>query len=284
MHQVCSSAAFAAKWWVALIEPRRMLLAASIPLGVSTAAAQDPLAVDLKLVIAVDVSYSMGLEELQLQRTGYVEAFRAPEIVRAVKTGPLGRIAVTYVEWGGKAIQILPWTVIEDLLTAEHFAETLRRQPVRRISFTSISNTLQFARRIIRSSPYRASRRVIDVSGDGPNNAGVPAPIARNNTVAQGIVIDGLPIMLKNAPDSASISDIDVYYEKCVIGGEGAFVVKVSDASQFSAAILAKLTAEISGLNVSSVLQHRMRPKIAKFDEPYDCLIGEEMQERSIGR
>jgi hypothetical protein len=284
MHQVCSSAAFAAKWWVALIEPRRMLLAASIPLGVSTAAAQDPLAVDLKLVIAVDVSYSMGLEELQLQRTGYVEAFRAPEIVRAVKTGPLGRIAVTYVEWGGKAIQILPWTVIEDLLTAEHFAETLRRQPVRRISFTSISNTLQFARRIIRSSPYRASRRVIDVSGDGPNNAGVPAPIARNNTVAQGIVIDGLPIMLKNAPDSASISDIDVYYEKCVIGGEGAFVVKVSDASQFSAAILAKLTAEISGLNVSSVLQHRMRPRIAKYDEPYDCLIGEEMQERSIGR
>lgn len=267
-----------------MIEPRRMLLAASIPLGVTTAAAQDPLAVDLKLVIAVDVSYSMGLEELQLQRTGYVEAFRAPEIARAVKTGPLGRIAVTYVEWGGKAIQILPWTVIEDSLTAEQFAETLRRQPVRRISFTSISNTLQFARRIIRSSPYRASRRVIDVSGDGPNNAGVPAPIARNNTVAQGIVIDGLPIMLKNAPDSASISDIDVYYEKCVIGGEGAFVVKVSDASQFSAAILAKLTAEISGLNVSSVLQHRMRPKIAKFDEPYDCLIGEEMQERSIGR
>ncbi|MBB3458200.1 hypothetical protein FHT86_006525 [Rhizobium sp. BK313] len=242
------------------------------------------MAVDLKLVIAVDVSYSMGLEELQLQRTGYVEAFRAPEIVRAVKTGPLGRIAVTYVEWGGKAIQILPWTVIEDSLTAEQFAETLRRQPVRRISFTSISNTLQFARRIIRSSAYRASRRVIDVSGDGPNNAGVPAPVARNNTVAQGIVIDGLPIMLRNAPDSASIPDIDVYYEKCVIGGEGAFVVKVSDASQFSAAILAKLTAEISGLNVSGVLQHHMRPKSAKYDEPYDCLIGEEMQERSIGR
>ncbi len=266
------------------MKSRWALWAASYLLGAGTAAAQDLVAVDLQLVIAVDVSYSIELDELRLQRTGYVEAFRRPEIVRAVRTGPLGRIAVTYVEWGGKAIQVLPWTLIEDAQSAAHFAEALHRQPIRRISFTSISNVLAFARRLIHSSPYRASRRVIDISGDGPNNAGVPAPVARNNTVAQGIVIDGLAIMLKSTPDSASIPYLDTYYKECVIGGEGAFVMKVSKASQFSAAILAKLTTEISGLKVSGVRPHRPGLRPAEYAQSYNCFIGEEIQERSIGR
>ncbi|ACP26339.1 hypothetical protein NGR_c25820 [Sinorhizobium fredii NGR234] len=266
------------------MKSRWTLLAASYLIGAGTAVTQDAVAVDLQLVLAVDVSYSIGLDELRLQRAGYVEAFLRPEIISAVRTGPLGRIAVTYVEWGGKAVQVLPWTVIEDSESAAHFAEALRRQPVRRISFTSISNVLAFARRLIRTSPYRAGRRVIDVSGDGPNNAGVPAPVARNNTVAQGIVIDGLAIMLKSAPDSASIPDLDAYYKECVIGGEGAFVMKVSEASQFSAAILAKLTAEISGLKVSDMRQHRPGLRPAAYAQSYNCFIGEELQERSIGR
>jgi hypothetical protein len=261
-----------------------VLLAASYVLGAGTAAAQDAAAVDLQLVLAVDVSYSIGPDELRLQRGGYVEAFRRPEIITAVRSGPIGRIAVTYVEWGGKAIQILPWTLIEDAQSAEQFAEALRRQPIRRISFTSISNVLAFARRLIRVSPYRASRRVIDISGDGPNNAGVPAPVARNSTVAQGIVIDGLAIMLKGTADSASIPDLDAYYKECVIGGEGAFVMKVTEASQFSTAILAKLTAEISGLKVSGIRQRWPEFKPAGFAQSYNCFIGEELQERSIGR
>jgi hypothetical protein len=263
---------------------RWVLLAASYLLGAGTAEGQDPAAVDLQLVLAVDVSYSIGLDELRLQRTGYVEAFRRPEIIRAVKTGPIGRIAVTYVEWGGKAIQVLPWTLIEDAQGAAQFAETLGRQPIRRISFTSISNVLAFARRLIHMSPYRARRRVIDISGDGPNNAGVPAPVARNSTVAQGIVIDGLAIMLKGTPDSASIPDLDAYYRECVIGGEGAFVMKVTEASQFSAAILAKLTAEISGLKVSGIWQRWPELRRADYAQSYNCFVGEELQERSIGR
>ncbi|OAP34679.1 DUF1194 domain-containing protein [Sinorhizobium americanum] len=264
------------------MKPHWMLLAAPYLLAAGTAGTQEPVAVDLQLVLAVDVSYSIGLDELRLQRTGYVEAFRRPEIVRAVGTGRLGRIAVTYVEWGGKAVQVLPWTLIEGQQSAAQFAEALRRQPIRRISFTSISNVLAFARRLIHLSPYRGSRRVIDISGDGPNNAGVPAPVARNSTVAQGIVIDGLAIMLRDKPDSASIPDLDAYYNQCVVGGEGAFVMKVSEASQFSAAILAKLTAEISGLKVSGARQPRPEP--AGYAPSYNCFIGEEMQERSIGR
>ena len=268
---------------IVAMKSRWVPFAVSYLLSVGPAANQDPVAVDLQLVLAVDVSYSIGLDELRLQRTGYVEAFLRPEIIRAIGTGRLGRIAVTYVEWGGKAVQVLPWTLIEDPQSAAQFAGTLRRQPIRRISFTSISNVLAFARRLIRASPYRGSRRVIDISGDGPNNAGVPAPVARNSTIAQGIVIDGLAIMLPGAPDSASIPDLDAYYKECVIGGEGAFVMKVSEAGQFSAAILAKLTTEISGLKVSD-LRRRPEPAAAEYAGSYNCFIGEELQERSIGR
>lgn len=260
----------------------RWVLAVSLCLaGAGTSAGQSPDAVDLELVIAVDVSYSMDIEEQRVQRAGYVAAFRRPEIVRALRRGPLGRIAVTYVEWGGTAVQIVPWTLIEDSETAWQFAGALSRQPIRRISFTSISNALGFARALLRSSPFSGSRRVIDISGDGANNAGVPAPVGRNTTIAEGIVIDGLPIMLKTAPDSASIPDLDIYYRECVIGGEGAFLMKVSDISQFGQAILNKLVAEISGLKVSVI---EPGPKRVAYQEPYNCFIGEEMQERSIGR
>ena len=185
--------------------------------------------------------------------------------------------------WGGKAVQIVPWTLIDGSGTAAQFAEVLRRQPIRRISFTSISNALSFGRKLFQTSRFRGSRRVIDVSGDGPNNAGVPVPVARNTTIAQGIVVDGLPIMLKTAPDSASIPDLDVYYEECVIGGDGAFVLKVSDVTQFADAILNKLILEISGRKLSGLRQRQMGLTRAEYTRPYNCFVGEELQERSIG-
>ncbi|MQX15541.1 DUF1194 domain-containing protein [Sinorhizobium terangae] len=242
----------------------------------------EPVAVDLELVIAVDVSYSMEPEELGVQRAGYVEAFRSPEVITALRGGPLGKIAVTYVEWGGKAVQVMPWTLLYDARTAREFAEALERQPMRRIGFTSISNTLAVGRTLFQTSPFRSSRRVIDISGDGPNNAGAPAPLARNNTVAQGITIDGLPIMLRSAPDTASIPDLDVYYRECVIGGPGSFLLKVKHIDEFAAAILAKLVIEISGLEVSQQAETRVSP--IQYGQPYNCFIGEELQERAIGR
>lgn len=242
----------------------------------------EPVAVDLELVIAVDVSYSMEPEELSVQRAGYVEAFRSPEVIAALRGGPLGKIAVTYVEWGGKAVQVMPWTLLYDARTAREFAGALERQPLRRIGFTSISNTLAVGRALFQASPFRASRRVIDISGDGPNNAGAPAPLARNNTLAQGITIDGLPIMLRSAPDTASIPDLDVYYRECVIGGPGSFLLKVKHIDEFAAAILAKLVIEISGLKVSRQEETRASP--VQYGQAYNCFIGEELQERAIGR
>ncbi|OCP01799.1 MULTISPECIES: DUF1194 domain-containing protein [unclassified Ensifer] len=247
-------------------------------------ASAEPLRVDLELVLAVDVSYSMEIDEQRLQRQGYVAAFLAPALIKAIENGPLGRIAVTYVEWGGSAVQVTPWTLIDGRGTAAQYSELLRRQPLRRIAFTSISNALAFTRRLFDFSPFSASRRVIDISGDGPNNSGVPAPVARNSTVARGIVIDGLPIMLKThaASDGASIPDLDAYYRACVIGGDGAFLVKVTDTSAFAEAILDKLVTEISGLEVSRLSPAPVRP--VQYGQGYNCFIGEEMQERMIGR
>ena len=260
------------------------ILAIFCVLGGSTSAEQNSVAVDLELVVAVDVSYSMDIEEQRVQREGYVAAFRTPEIIRALRGGPLAQVAVTYIEWGGAAVQVVPWILIDSSETAAQFAEQLRRQPIRRIPFTSISNALAFARELIRSNGFQANRRIIDVSGDGPNNAGAPAPIARNAAIAEGIVIDGLPIMLERAPDSTSIPDIDVYYEKCVIGGDGAFVLKVSDIDQLAEAILNKLLIEISGLKLSRLRQHQIGLEHVQFVEPYNCFIGEELQEQAIGK
>ncbi len=268
--------------WIAAMKPLWALLV-SFCLLAGTASAQQ-YSVDLELVIAVDVSYSMEIDEQHLQRQGYVDAFRRPEIAEALQRGPLGRIAVTYIEWGGSAVQIVPWTLIDGRATAAQFSDALRRQPIRRISFTSISNALVFARKLFQTSPFRGTRRVIDVSGDGPNNAGVPAPVGRNTTVAQGIVIDGLPIMLKTTPDSASIPDLDVYYRECVIGGDGAFLLKVTNVSQFAETILRKLVIEISGLEVSGTPQRQTSPVRVQYPRPYNCFIGEEKQERSIGK
>src|SRR5262245_37234990 len=137
------------------------LLACLCVLGGSASAQQQPVAVDLELVIAVDVSYSMDAVEQRAQREGYVEAFRTPDVVKAVLGGSLGRIAVTYVEWGGSAVQVIPWTYIDSSATAARFAEELRQRPIRRIPFTSISNALAFARVLIRSNGFQAARRVI---------------------------------------------------------------------------------------------------------------------------
>ncbi|MBZ7922287.1 DUF1194 domain-containing protein [Ensifer adhaerens] len=260
---------------------RSVLLACAFLLCGSTSA--EPFRVDLELVLAVDVSYSMELDEQRIQRQGYVAAFLEPALIEAVANGPLGRIAVTYVEWGGAAVQVTPWTLIDGRGTAAQYSELLGRQPIRRIAFTSISNTLAFTRRLFDLSPFEGSRRVIDISGDGPNNSGVPAPVARNSTVARGITIDGLPIMLKTQqPDSASIPDLDAYYRECVIGGDGAFLVKVTDSSEFAKAILRKLVTEISGQEVSRLDRAPVRP--AQYGKDYNCFIGEEMQERMIGR
>jgi hypothetical protein len=203
--------------------------------------------VDLALVLAVDISYSMDIDELRLQRDGYVEAFRSQEIQKAITGGMIGRIAVAYVEWAGAHEQrtLVDWTLIDSGASAEAFAARVAAEPIRRAYRTSISEALNHALPMFEANPFRATRRVIDVSGDGPNNQGMLVTVARDRAVAAGIVINGLPVMLKRA-GPGSIDDLDLYYEDCVIGGRGAFLVPVREASEFKKAIRTKLLFEIS--------------------------------------
>ena len=240
-------------------------------------------AVDLELVLAVDVSLSMDLEEQRLQRDGYAAAFRDAEVLKAIVTGAHGRIAVTYVEWAGPAIQstVIGWTLIDGAAAAEAFASRLEALQISRGRMTSISAALDYAGRLFEGNTYRGVRRVIDVSGDGPNNAGRPVEVARDELVAAGIVVNGLPIVLKNGTGSNffDIDNLDEYYADCVIGGTGAFMIPIREKSEFAPAIRRKLLLEISGL----IAAPRLIPAQIRTVDKADCMIGERLWDRYMG-
>jgi hypothetical protein len=270
--------AHAASGRPARVSPHRRPVAwvagAVLALTLWTAQAAAQTSVDLQLVMAVDVSLSMDLDEQRLQREGYVAAFRDPELHRAIASGPHSRIAVTYVEWAGPSSQsvVIPWMLIDSPAAARAFADRLAAQPIARERLTSISAALQFARGLLMSSGLAAPRRVVDVSGDGPNNSGKPVLDARDALVADGIVINGLPIMLNaSTPSFFDLADLDRYYAACVIGGTGAFMVPVVDIAELKSAIRRKLLLEISW----GAAPLRPIPAQAGGQEPYDCLVGE---------
>jgi hypothetical protein len=231
--------------------------------------------VDVELVLAVDVSYSMDPDEQALQREGYAQAFTSKEFMQALREGAHGKIAVTYIEWAGQFDQrvIMPWRLIEGPESADAVAAEIAAAPTRRASRTSISGGLRFARTLFDHSGYRGTRRVIDVSGDGANNAGPPVAPMRDEVVKSGIVINGLPIMLKRAnPGTMDIANLDVYYEDCVIGGPGAFVIPIRTREKFVEAIRTKMVLEVAGRQP----QPRVIPASAETPR-ISCLIGEQM-------
>ncbi len=248
------------------------LWAAALPLA---RAADVP--VDLELILAVDVSRSMDIDEQQLQRDGYVAALTHPDVLSAITEGRHGRIALSYVEWAGPETQykVVDWRVIDGLAAGRAFAAELAQAPIQRFRGTSISNGLVFVAPQFDNNGYVAARRVIDVSGDGPNNMGIPIDLAREPVIGAGITINGLPIMIKRASGFASIDNLDVYYEDCVIGGFGAFLVVVQSADQFAEAIRRKLVLEIAGV------EPRVVPAAATVaGKRIDCLIGEKLREQ----
>jgi hypothetical protein len=207
--------------------------------------------VDVELVIAVDVSNSMDPEEQALQREGYILGLTSREFLQALRNGNYGRIAITYFEWAGLYDQkiILPWRLIDGPESAEAVTNEIKRTPHRRAPRTSIFGALQFAKLLFDSSGYGGLHRVIDVSGDGSNNMGPPVTIMRDAVLMAGITINGLPIMLSRAYSTGpSIPNLDVYYEDCVIGGPGSFVIAIKEREQFKEATRTKLVQEIAGL------------------------------------
>ncbi len=250
-------------------------------IGMSGSAAAAAVAVDLELVLAVDVSRSMDYDEQQLQRDGYVAAFRAPEVIQAIQDGAAGRIAVTYMEWSGPSYQqvLVPWTIVGNSQEADAFATALEQAPMTRASGTSISGGLEAAAGLFGASGASGERQVIDVSGDGPNNMGLPVAPMRDQVIEQGIAINGLPIVLHNGGGGYSlfnIPNLDIYYRDCVIGGPGAFMVTVDDTNGFEKAIRRKLVLEISGLTPRLMLAAETVPTAPQRT---DCLIGEKKRQ-----
>jgi hypothetical protein len=233
-----------------------------VPLALpAVAVAEVP--VDLELVLAVDVSGSIDSFEARQQREGYELAIRDPAVIEAIRGNFRGRIAVTYVEWGGAEHQrvVIPWRVVEDAASGEAFAAVLAAAPQIRSMYTSISEALAFAAPLFRDNGYAGDRRVIDVSGDGPNNRGRPLETVRRQIVDQGITINGLPI-LNDRPQPYSTptpldARLDLYYEQSVIGGPGAFIVPAEDFTAFRTAILTKLIREVAGAAADRTLAAR---------------------------
>ncbi len=238
--------------------------------------------VDVELILAVDVSYSMDMDELAIQREGYAQAIISKEFLQALKSLPNGKIAVTYFEWAASSDQkiIIPWRLIDGPETADAVANEIMKTPIRRASRTSISGAINFAVPLFDDNPYRGVRRVIDISGDGPNNNGAPVTGARDAALEKGIVINGLPIMVKEPSYSTmDIDNLDFYYEDCVIGGPGSFVVSIKDRDKFKEAIRAKLVLEVAGRTP----ERRVLP-VAEKEPRVSCLIGEKIWQDRWGR
>jgi hypothetical protein len=225
---------------------RRRLLLAAVAAAMVAFASPSPLAaqtaVDLQLVLAVDASGSVDQVRFDLQKRGYVAAFRHARVLQAIRSGPHQAIAVTMVQWTGPAmqVQVAEWSAVGDEQTAAAFAATIERVPRQLFGGgTSISGAIDHAMLILPNAPYRGLKRVIDISGDGSNNRGRDVREARDEAVRSGIVINGLPIV-------ALEYDLDKYYAYNVIGGPGSFIVPADSYENFAQAIARKLVLEIA--------------------------------------
>ncbi|WP_027134161.1 DUF1194 domain-containing protein [Geminicoccus roseus] len=251
----------------------RFLCVCSVVASLASASASAAdLPVDLELVLAVDVSGSMDLDEQRLQRAGYLQAITHGNVLDAILSGPRQRIALTYMEWAGPGAQsvVVPWHLVDDAEAAERFADQLADAPLGRTRYTSISAALQFAASLFDGNGFAGDRQVIDISGDGPNNSGAAVTPVRDDLADRGIVVNGLPIMIKSSQlPTVTGFDLDVYYEDCVITGPGAFVVPVRALGDFTDAIRQKMMLEIAQVP---------GPVLVAAQARIDCGIGEKMR------
>ena len=259
----------------------RLLMGFAFVMGVSQPvfARGSGLAVDVELVFAVDISYSMDRVEQQMQREGYVQALLSPEFHAALKANAYGKIAIAYMQWASYTDQdvLLDWTVIDSPESAVEAAEKLRHAPYRRAQRTSISGAIDAAAKLFDNNGFNGTRQVLDVSGDGPNNNGRIVTQARDDALAQRITINGLPLVgIREWIGPADIKELDIYYEDCVIGGPESFMIPIKDTTSFVEATRNKLIREIASL-----------PQVPSFGLPIlkaqakqpriSCTIGESL-------
>ncbi|MEQ9038801.1 MAG: DUF1194 domain-containing protein [Silicimonas sp.] len=255
-----------------------MLRTLALLAGLALPAAAQPVEVDVELSLMVDVSRSMGPAELEIQRRGYAEAIASDEVVNVILNSFTGAIAITYVEWAGQYLQrtVVPWTVIDSPQAARAVSAQLTADFNYAMRRTSISGAIEYAHFDIETNDFTGLRRVIDISGDGPNNDGTPVTGARDAAVEAGLIINGLPLMTEDSTSRWGIDDLDVYYWECVVGGPGAFVIPVLDWDDFPMAVRRKLVLELVGPAEVVFAQARS----GQTEDGYDCLIGEKLRQQ----
>ncbi len=215
----------------------------------ASAHAEKPPAVDVALVLAVDVSYSMNQNEAEIQRLGYIHALRNPDVIEAIQSGVTGQIALAYLEWAGPTDQrlLVNWRVVSDAASARAFSDELEGAPYKNGTTTSISAGIDYAVKMFTAIPVNPLRRVIDISGDGYSDYGRPVTAARDNAIKSGITINGLPVMNKRATwREQAPPDLDKYYAQNVAGGRGSFTLVVRTLEEFDKTVLRKLVLEIA--------------------------------------
>lgn len=246
--------------------------------------AAEQMPVDLELLLAVDISGSIDADEARLQREGYARALIDKDVIKAIRGGIHGRIAIAYFDWSDSYVQnqIMDWTLIEDEASARRVAQYLLDAQTRTARRTSITGAINHAIPRFGSGAYKGLRRVLDISGDGPNNDGGPIDLARDKAVSSGIVINGLVILngKQNTWGFPQLEDLDRYYEGCVIGGPGSFVVVAEGFDSFHEAVRRKLILEIATAPAVPPAWQQIGPSVTHkaqsgYRYPKGCDIGE---------
>jgi hypothetical protein len=236
-----------------------MRIAMVLPFLALPASAQE---VDLELVLLADASGSITQSEIDFQRQGYASAITDPAVLAVIANTLTGSIAVTYVEWAGNQATVVDWTIIDGPEAAQGFAAALLAPPRQAYGRNAIGAALIEGQRLIERNAITGLRRVIDFSGDSVNNYGAPpTAFARDQVVAAGITINGLPILCPTCPGRAGVN-LEQAYADQIIGGPGAFVVTADGRDSFSAAVRRKLILEIAGLTPDQL------PVLAEADSP----------------
>lgn len=245
-----SLSAIAASALLAFLGPEVGFAAAPAPMPAlppTLPSATGPQEVDVELVLAIDTSGSIDYQEAELQRKGTAEAFLSKDVIQAIQSGSLGRIGVSAIYFSSRAYGWMGvpvnWMIVRDQKSAEEFIHTLITAERHSGRGTSISDALELSQRMLERGPFRSNKQVIDVSGDGVNNAGRSVLQARDEVLAKGITINALPII-----DDSTPQDLDKYFQGCVIGGPGSFVLVAKGFGDFARALRRKLVLEISGL------------------------------------
>lgn len=201
----------------------------------------------LALVLAADASPSVDGREFRLQIEGYAAALRDPETIKAIKANGPGGIIITLTLWSNHEDQrqVVPWTRVHDVQSADAMAGAIERirwpRPIWGTG-TAIGSAMQHAATLLAETPYKCTRRVIDVSGDGTSIVGPSPARVRDVLVPMGITINGIAIRADEGPGEPGL---DVYYAENVIGGHASFVISAASYEDFKTAIRIKMKREI---------------------------------------